>query len=691
MELPGLFAHLQMRESSPAPHPSADLLPLRAACDALLRPSAVEDAAEAAAASAAAVGPIPEELAGAVELLARALLAPPEDAFADLGGAPRRPRGEWAAAHWEAAALRLRLLAALVRRLGRAELEAPAASGGGGGGGGDGSESDERRRVAAQYDASGRRRAPPVVGIVEVVASSDDGEEGGGDEKGAAGGGGAAKLAALKRRRRAAKLAGDALEVAALYAAPAGVAAAEGAKAAAHSSSGGGGGHGASGGGRKGGPEDADGGIVTSPLLLALARDAERRSLALPTPWADARAAALAGELLDAVLATVGAPAVGASTGAPGAEPAGERRAALLAAAAEQWLLPRLRDPLFAPHRHTAAQERGATEAYAGPGPFERALAARKLAWAARSLGAAAASSSLPPSAAPSSSPLLTPSVLGALLPLALAASDDAAPPVARLGRAALHAAAAAAPRGALAPQRELLLAHAARVVVGCDAAAWTSALPAATALVLAVEPRDDPRAEGVHALLRELLTEAERGGPPRAPRQAAALLGCLSRLLPRARLYAARHAARLFPLLLEWALAAEPRAAAGALACLEALLRATWPRAGAHAGAVWRHLAVAARGRERLAWRRERPRSVDAVDVDDDESGSDADDSGQQSAGEAELAEALLRVGRLLVEVCGREALLAECGGGGSGSSGADDNGGEQTLEAALLDLLKA
>jgi hypothetical protein len=108
-------------------------------------------------------------------------------------------------------------------------------------------------------------------------------------------------------------------------------------------------------------------------------------------------------------------------------------------------------------------------EAYSGPGPFLRACAARKLAWATLSL---------PPTS-------LGAAAAVALLPPTLAASDDAACAVSRYGHVALHWLALAAPAKALSPQRELLLGRAKRLVVGCEASAWGSAMPAAVALVL--------------------------------------------------------------------------------------------------------------------------------------------------------------------------------------------------------------
>lgn len=53
------------------------------------------------------------------------------------------------------------------------------------------------------------------------------------------------------------------------------------------------------------------------------------------------------------------------------------------------------------------------------------------------------------------------------------------------------------------------------------------------------------------------------------------------------------RHWARLLPLLLAWAAAADARTRAGALRALHTALRAAWPRLPAHARLIWRHLAV--------------------------------------------------------------------------------------------------
>jgi len=83
-----LFAHLskQQQGEQPTAHQHLSDLPvLRATCAALPQQQQ-QHALDAAA-------PIPPALSGCVELLAAALLSPPQDLFADPGGAPQSPEG----------------------------------------------------------------------------------------------------------------------------------------------------------------------------------------------------------------------------------------------------------------------------------------------------------------------------------------------------------------------------------------------------------------------------------------------------------------------------------------------------------------------------------------------------------------------------------------------------------------------
>ncbi len=108
------------------------------------------------------------------------------------------------------------------------------------------------------------------------------------------------------------------------------------------------------------------------------------------------------------------------------------------------------------------------TEPYRGPSIFERAIAARRLAWLTRQLP----------------QPLLSDSHATTLLPLLLAAADDPSPAVQRSGQLGLLHLAQVAQHGSLSWQRELLLDFCERMVAGCDEGVWDSALAAAAALV---------------------------------------------------------------------------------------------------------------------------------------------------------------------------------------------------------------
>lgn len=102
----------------------------------------------------------------------------------------------------------------------------------------------------------------------------------------------------------------------------------------------------------------------------------------------------------------------------------------------------------------------------------------------------------------------------------------------------------------------------------------------------------EDARAAGTHALLSELLTEAERAGHKPALRRV--FIACAHRLARTLQLQLLRHFSRLLPLLLEWVHAYDPPTRLAALACLRQVLQVCWPRLAPHAGLVWEHLIAA-------------------------------------------------------------------------------------------------
>jgi hypothetical protein len=154
--------------------------------------------------------------------------------------------------------------------------------------------------------------------------------------------------------------------------------------------------------------------------------------------------------------------------------------------------------------------------------------------------------------------------------------------------------------------------------------------------------------------------------------------MACLACLLPRLRLYAARHLSRLAPLLLEWLLAPDEATRRAAAGCWEGVLRCCWPRAGAHAAVVWQHLVAASR----------------AVDSGDWRVGGGKGDEGK-ATGDGEAACEFVELGGLLIAIAGQEAVLGAAAGSGEGGEGekaaAAAAGGEGPgrCEAALLALL--
>jgi len=237
-------------------------------------------------------------------------------------------------------------------------------------------QQQQQRRAADQF----QERKRPVVGIIEVVEEEEEGDAG---TAGAAPSKGAAALAALKRRQQAAKLAALAFEVVALYAASSSSSTATDTDTAAITPTDSSGrapeaSRGADGGVVSAGTCGGLAGVVTNPVLLRLMQTTIDESLRLPTPWSNAEASAAAEQLLGALEALTAAQLVASSRAQPAGEveeeqsTAGSRRGSLLPAAVVQSLVPQLREPLFAPHRHAQAQERGSSGVYFIKGGLRR-------------------------------------------------------------------------------------------------------------------------------------------------------------------------------------------------------------------------------------------------------------------------------------------------------------------------------
>jgi hypothetical protein len=415
----------------------------------------------------------------------------------------------------------------------------------------------------------------------------------------------------------------------------------------------------------------------------ALSRRVFGRAAALFSPWSDAACAEASARVLRALAGAAQAAAdraVGEAEGPRAAAGAAAAAAAatsppppaqlllLFGAALPSYLLPDLRDVLFAQARHRLSLERGDPRPYLGPGAFARAVGARRAAWLAQAAFSPPAASSSGCSA-PAPSPAARAAEVGALeqsgavlLPLALAAAEDPSPAVQRHGAAALlslslcaaaSAAAAAPPPTPVlaasrlaAAQRDVLLNASRRLVVGCEPGFARVALPAAAALAVAallpplpLSPSSgssfasapptgapdayppglsgalglrlpQPRAEPLHALWRELLAEAERAGH-RPPLRRAFLACACDPLLPATGAFAARHLARLAPLLMEWSALPGARceaSRAAALAALAAVARDCCccnaaAAAPDHAGVLWRRALAAARDEDARAF----------------------------------------------------------------------------------------
>ena len=184
---------------------------------------------------------------------------------------------------------------------------------------------------------------------------------------------------------------------------------------------------------------------------------------------------------------------------------------------------------------------------------------------------------------------LAGPALGGAMLralPCALDCAADPAPAVQTCGLRAVCHAARAAPAAALRPFEGPLVAAVRRAAAGCDERAWPAAAEAAVAVAVALRDGEGGAA-GCEGTFGVLLEEGARHS--HKPQRAAVWLRHVPALFPALGLLplVARLSA-LAPLLLEWCSLLRGPARAAALAALQSLLEQAWPRAPAHAPAVW-------------------------------------------------------------------------------------------------------
>jgi hypothetical protein len=88
MALEEVIDTLKRLPEQPSPHPGGELASLRRAIAAL------QQHEQPLQADAPRGAPLRPGLGESIELLAKALLSPPEELFADLSGAPKAPEGE---------------------------------------------------------------------------------------------------------------------------------------------------------------------------------------------------------------------------------------------------------------------------------------------------------------------------------------------------------------------------------------------------------------------------------------------------------------------------------------------------------------------------------------------------------------------------------------------------------------------
>ncbi|KAF6251398.1 hypothetical protein COO60DRAFT_621989 [Scenedesmus sp. NREL 46B-D3] len=625
-----------------------------------------------------------------LELLLQQLLEPPAAVFSGFGDAPCEPGQETEAAgvrYREAAAAQLQLVLLLLRQLG--PLQMPAAA-----------EEDGQTAAAEWENGRNRNRPRCVVGIVEIAEEEDSSSSD-------------AYTAQQQAQARLQQQILQALLVCALYAqqdtlgcptelcsSRASANAAADASATTASDP----------------PQqrpNVDTGSSNSSQLPAdldlFCSSVVAEGLALFSPWSNRACHLQCHRILQQLASAIAA----AQPEVQALQQQGQQGCwqQLLSQLLPQ-LLECLRDTLMAQHRHNRALDNGELGAYKGPGTFRRCLAARQLAWMTRHMQPHPPPSSLQRPRSSSSSSKQQPAqpnkqqqeqqqdqqLVGQLLPLLLAVTDDPSPSVQRYGHAglgwlgltglthtssssspdSLTAHATASPIGSSGPGSQPVNDFVSHISSSPDSLAEVSGVsgqqtgqcqshcaPACSMLTPGVS---HARAASLawHHLLQELIIEAERS--THKPQQRIIFMGCLGRLLPCVGLYVLRHTASLMPLLLEWSHACDKASVLAAVRLLGCLVRHAWPRVGAHAGVIWRHLVEVVRAAEERWWlkvgRQEGGTQGGAEAPAKDAGGADGRQDGSKGAGVdgfdgSVLVAAVLDVAGLLV-CCGGEGFAA-------------------------------
>ena len=185
-------------------------------------------------------------------------------------------------------------------------------------------------------------------------------------------------------------------------------------------------------------------------------------------------------------------------------------------------------------------------------------------------------------------------SSLSILLPAIIILLDDPSPFVKANGCWALHHLAVTATSADLMWQKELLLDLSYRLILGSDRFTWASSIQASVSLVAALEG-NDPRSNGYHKLMTDLLIESERSiyiENKRLP-----FLLFIRPLIQALGLTILRHLSRLLPLVLESLHSYDVESQLAAVLLLFDVIKYSWARISTHLPLILSHLDTVDKG----------------------------------------------------------------------------------------------
>jgi len=234
--------------------------------------------------------------------------------------------------------------------------------------------------------------------------------------------------------------------------------------------------------------------------------------------------------------------------------------------------------------KHPHMEDQPTVRPYMGPNVFARSVAAFTLSGCLQSLAY----------------PMLNGVLECGVLPICLAACEDPAPTVQRIGHSMLTRLSREGLPAELREHKAILLEVTARCVTTADTETWNAAVTCAVSIATALEGAT-PQAEGYARLMGLFLDAGELNAAYHG--RSLTFLRTLPPLVEAMKLQCVLHFSRVMPLLLDWLHAPVEDLHLKAAECLKLVMEVTWPRIPAHSAVLLEHFCKAYENAAREQW----------------------------------------------------------------------------------------